>query len=147
MGAGHPVGVLDAGDVDDGAHDVGERGPGLGEGVLDDPQGRGCLLVGVPRVVRRLGAGAGDVDLVADPDGARVPVGRGEFSRRGDVLALHRLLLLRFNADNRQKGLNMGNYVYVPTGGEPRLPTLELDPAAEYDAGAPCAWVLPVKVG
>lgn len=41
----------------------------------------------------------------------------------------------------------MGHYVYVPTGGEPRLPTLALAPAAEYDAGAPCAWVLPVKVG
>ena len=97
----------------------------------------------------------------------------------------------------------MGHCVYVPTGGEPRLPIPELDPAsgvltrkgeielrprrrhvhgpgqegsctsrpgssrtsppppagstigglgalepaAEYDVGAPCAWVLPAKVG
>ena len=74
----------------------------------------------------------------------------------------------------------MGNCVYVPTGGEPKLLTFDLDPASgrptlkgeielrapgramctdpdrrflylatreQSDIGAPCAWVLPVKVG
>ena len=65
MSPGDAVGVFGSRDVHNRADDVGQRGPGLIEGILYDFQGRFRLIVGVTGVVGRLGAGAGYVDVIA----------------------------------------------------------------------------------
>jgi hypothetical protein len=69
VGAAYGFPVLGAGEKDAGADDVGEGGPGLGEGSFDELEDV-AGLVGRGEIFSADGAGAGDVDGIADANGA-----------------------------------------------------------------------------